>query len=155
MGSVLSTLLRQQRSSKDQGIVGELDSRLPKPSPENCLFDLKKLLQHPDERDVLRSIVPIRNAPLQEFDAGVLSEELLNLKIFDIVDPSTPAGPNNTKYAGGNIKEGTYAGTVSNFPLFICFYLSVLGWMGTWFHGVDIYILSRGFLCTFYLRETY
>lgn len=115
MGSALSTLRRQQRPLKDQNTVGELDSRLPKPSPEHCLLDVRKLLRHPDEKDVLKNLVPIRHAPLQEFDAGVLSEELLNLKIFDIVDNSAPAGPNNTKYAGGNIKEGTYAGTVSTF----------------------------------------
>ncbi|KAK8068101.1 hypothetical protein PG996_007213 [Apiospora saccharicola] len=111
MGSKLSTLRRKPRSKEDHVVIGELDSRLPKPLPETCLLDVGRLLRHPDEKDVLKNIVPIRQAPLQDFDAGVLSEELLNLKIFDIVDHSAPAGPNNTKYAGGNIKEGTYAGT--------------------------------------------
>lgn len=111
MGSALSTLRRRPRSKEDHGVIGELESRLPKPSPEQCLLDVGRLLRHPDEKDVLKGIVPIRHAPLHDFDAGVLSEELLNLKIFDIVDHSAPAGPNNTKYAGGNIKEGTYAGT--------------------------------------------
>lgn len=111
MGSAISTLRRKPRSKADHGIIGELDPRLPKPLPGTCLLDVGRLLRHPDEKDVLKGIVPIRHAPLQEFDAGVLSEELLNLKIFDIVDHSAPAGPNATKYAGGNIKEGTYAGT--------------------------------------------
>ncbi|KAK8073646.1 Arachidonate 15-lipoxygenase [Apiospora phragmitis] len=108
MGSTLSTLRRQQRSQKDHGIVGELDSRLPKPSPEKRLLDPRKLLRHPDEKDVLKSIVSIRHAPLQDFDAGVLSEELLNLKIFDIVDHTATSGPNSTRYIDLSEKREMY-----------------------------------------------
>ncbi|KAI0134249.1 lipoxygenase [Xylariales sp. AK1849] len=81
-------------------MVAELDPSLPLPGAHLAVSDPKDILKQPEE-DRFEQVVPIKDAPLQDFDPGVFNEELLNLKIF----------PDGDEYAGGDIKKGTYAGT--------------------------------------------
>jgi hypothetical protein len=110
MGNTHSTL-RQWWVEEETETVTELDPGLPKPPAYVPAADPKAILQHPDEADFLKEVVPVADAPLQDFDPGILSEELLNLDIYQKVDAAASQGPKDSKYAGGNITEGTYAGT--------------------------------------------
>lgn len=82
---------------------------LPAPPPYTPRVDVKAIFQHDDEETFLSKLPDrIQDAPLPSFDPGVLNNELLNLSIYQKVDPNDPT---KTKDAGGNITKGTYAGT--------------------------------------------
>lgn len=110
MGNTLSSL-RHWLLEPETEIATELDPSLPKPPAYVPAADPKAILQHPEETEFFRKVVPVGEAPLQDFDPGVLTSELLNLNIYEKVDNAASHGPKNSKYAGGNITEGTYAGT--------------------------------------------
>lgn len=110
MGITQSTL-RQLWMKEKLEAAPKLNPKLPKPSSPPCPLDPRKLLQHPEECDLFKALVPIGDAPLLDFDPGVLGEELLNLGIFQTVDPAATPGRQSSRYAGGNIVQGTYGGT--------------------------------------------
>lgn len=82
---------------------------LPAPPPYTPHVDVKAIFKHDDEEEFLSSLPSnIADAPLPSFDPGVLNNELLNLSIYQKLDPDDPR---KTQDAGGNITKGTYSGT--------------------------------------------
>lgn len=111
MGATFSSL-RLWQSDDQKRLVSSLNPNLPKPPPSYAVpVPPHTILKHPEEQDLFKRIIGIHEAPLQDFDPGVLSEELLNLGIYGKVDPRRAHGRDGFEYANGNIEEGTYAGT--------------------------------------------
>lgn len=90
----------------EEHAVDELDSHLPKPPKYITPSTIQSILEHPDDDAILKKLVDAADAPLEDFDPGVLTQELLNLGIYQKTDAD-----GRPQHAGGNITEGTYAGT--------------------------------------------
>ncbi|KAI1862623.1 uncharacterized protein JN550_010148 [Neoarthrinium moseri] len=110
MGSVVS-YLRQWVWNSRTHLLASLNPRLPKPPSYLPIANPKAILQHPDEGNFFKKIVQAAEAPIQDYDPGVLTQELLSLGIYQRVNSQSAHTPAGTDYAGGNIVEGTYAGT--------------------------------------------
>jgi hypothetical protein len=82
---------------------------LPAPPPYTPSVDVKTIFKHDNEKEFLSTLPSrIEDASLPSFDPGVLNNELLNLSIYQNIDPKDPTKASD---AGGNITKGTYAGT--------------------------------------------
>lgn len=82
---------------------------LPTPPPYTPRVDPGAILQHEPEEEFLNKLpTKIKDAPLPSYDPGVLSNELIQLKLYRTIDPDNPK---KTYDAGGNITKGTYSGT--------------------------------------------
>ena len=67
------------------------------------------ILKHQPEKEFLDCLPQkIQDAILPIYDDGVFSNELLDLKLYSVLDPKNPS---KTVDAGGNITSGTYGGT--------------------------------------------
>jgi len=82
---------------------------LPTPPPYTPRVDEQAIFQHDDEKEFMCTVpTKIGDAILPSYDPGVLNNELLNLSIFQKLDPEDPR---KTQDAGGNLTKGTYSGT--------------------------------------------
>lgn len=82
---------------------------LPTPPPYTPRADVNAIFDHEKEEKFLSTLpTKIEDASLPSYDPGVLNNELLNLSIYQKLDPDDPT---KTEDAGGNITKGTYAGT--------------------------------------------
>ncbi|KAH6655409.1 lipoxygenase [Truncatella angustata] len=110
MGNTISSL-RSKFGYGQNDLVSRLNSNLPIPPAHLRLALPHSILSHPNEDQFLKTLVGVKDAPLADFDPGVLSEELLNLGISGRVDAEKAHTRDGFEYEGGNIEEGTYAGT--------------------------------------------
>ncbi|KAK6082808.1 lipoxygenase 1 [Seiridium cupressi] len=129
MGNTFSSL-RRALGYDEAHPISSLNANLPKPPSYASLPRPADILKHPDEIELFKKIVGIAEAPLEDFDPGVLSlfweftgsrlsVSALETWVFTPdnssssgrVDPEKAHTREGFKYDGGNIKEGTYAGT--------------------------------------------
>lgn len=127
MGGAFSTLRGRRRRGDEtreappQAQVAEpagpeynfLDDALPTPPAGTAPVDPKTILEHPALDEVAgKTPEKIDDALLADFDPGVLADELISGKLYYTLDPARKAAPTGANhYAGGNIVEGSYAGT--------------------------------------------
>ena len=84
-------------------------SVLPILPPNAPCVNPDSILEHESEEEFLSKLpTSVHQAPLPSYDLGVLGNELVDLKLYCRVDPDDPT---KTVDAGGNITQGTYAGT--------------------------------------------
>lgn len=110
MGNTYSTL-RQKLGYDEVQLKSRLNADLPQPPSYAAATNHKTILEHSDETDLFKKIIEVAKAPLEDFDPGVFSEELINLGIVGRVDPEKAHGQDGFQAGDGNIEEGTYAGT--------------------------------------------
>jgi hypothetical protein len=70
---------------------------------------VKSVLEHEPE-DAFIGKIPksVHEMPLPSFDPGVFGNEMIKQKIYSNIDPEDPT---KATYAGGDIGQGSYAGT--------------------------------------------
>lgn len=84
-------------------------SVLPNPPSYVASAGQDSVLDHEPEEEFLGKLpLKIGDATLPSYDCGVFNNELVDLKLYSKIDPNDPT---STVDAGGNITEGTYAGT--------------------------------------------
>jgi hypothetical protein len=82
---------------------------LPIPPPCTRLENLASIFKHEVEEEFLKKLpTSVRDALLPSYDPGVLSNELVDLKLYSRLNHDDPT---KVEDAGGNIAEGTYGGT--------------------------------------------